>query len=704
MKRIVPMVLLFLLSAALAAQDKVWIEGRVFDRETKDPLPAYVQAAGGPGVSADADGRFKLGVARPAAGLVEITVWLIGYRKKTVAARPGIIFEVALEIEPLAAREITVTADSVVSETGNPKTVSLAKMDVYRVPGAAADPLYASQVLPGVNSPPDASSLLIRGGAPDEVAYFFDGIEILHPFLSESLHESYFSVFDNQVIEKFSVATSGFHPKFGDALSGVIDLSAKDSPARGEGGLGLSVVGLNSYAGFPLGGFGSFVGSYDRGTSELLTELNSRDSSSRFQTEHAFAKLNFQLAKSHVLRLYGLSNTYRFSQSGVGEFGIRSKNLVGAASWTAAWSKSFVTRALVSILGYDMTFDQTDIVRVRYGDSAAQARFEAFWDLGRHFLEFGADVQERDFHSEILFPEAGTDSVGGRRLGVFVNDKFRISDRLYVNAGARFSSLDLLDSGGAVDPRFSAAYVLTKRDTLRFSAGTAHQFGDYFILTKNPSLIPKSAVLYSLSYDRITETLEFRAAAYDKEYRRLYLQEGDGAYSNGGSGFARGIEGFVKIKNRRFDVIAVYNYLHSRRKENDVPILAPSPYEIAHSATGILTWKFKNASLGLRYSFATGRPFTPLLGREWAPESLSYIPEWGAPYSERLPAYQRMDLNGSWSFLFLKRMIVLYFGITNLLDNENISRYDYGDDYAGRRDQPSIFGRSLFAGIYVPFF
>ena len=54
--------------------------------------------------------------------------------------------------------------------------------------------------------------------------------------------------------------------------------------------------------------------------------------------------------------------------------------------------------------------------------------------------------------------------------------------------------------------------------------------------------------------------------------------------------------------------------------------------------------------------------------------------------------------------VFFNRLIVIYFGVTNVLNNKNISRYDYGDDYAGRKDQQSIFGRSLFVGIYVPFF
>jgi hypothetical protein len=92
------------------------------------------------------------------------------------------------------------------------------------------------------------------------------------------------------------------------------------------------------------------------------------------------------------------------------------------------------------------------------------------------------------------------------------------------------------------------------------------------------------------------------------------------------------------------------------------------------------------------------------VGREWDPTAGSFLPVWGDPFSQRYPAYQRLDLTGSRSLRLLDRLVVLYFGITNLLDNKNISRYDYGPDYAERKDQQSIFGRSLFVGLYVPFF
>ena len=694
--------LVILAAAGMAARERTIITGRMIDKETKQPLPAYVMIEGGGGVSAGADGRFRLPLPSGTPEPVKITAFLIGFKRTVIEAKPGAEMTIELDLEPLSVHEVTVTADSRVSDEKNPKTVTLNKMEVYRIPGAAADPLYASHVLPGVNSPPDASSLLIRGGAPDEVGYYFDGIEIVHPFLSESLHESYFSIFDNQVIENFSVATSGLHPKYGNALSGVMDISAKGRIARGEGGLGLSVLGLNSYAGFPLKNAGSFVVSYDRGFSDILTRLNSRGGGREFQTEQAFGKFELEINKSNQLRLYGLYNGYRYSQKA--DFRVASENSTGGLSWTFAPARNFAATWLAAFTRYDVGFHVPDSFRVDSRDDVRQSRLDFFWDLDRHFLEFGTDIQSRMTETDFRGEVAISDRLRAVRSGFYINDKFRLTDRIYANIGGRAQSLSLPNHRWSFDPRASAAFLLTRRDILRLSTGWYHQFGDYAVLEHNPGLKPKSAVHFALSYDRITDALELRATLYDKEYRRLFLSSAGGRADNGGTGYARGAEFFVKTKAKTFEFLFVYNFLDSKRKENDVMRLAPSPYEISHSATGIGSWKFKNGSVGLRYSIASGRPYTPLVGREWDPTAGSFLPVWGDPFSQRYPAYQRLDLTGSRSLRLLDRLVVLYFGITNLLDNKNISRYDYGPDYAERKDQQSIFGRSLFVGLYVPFF
>jgi len=161
---------------------------------------------------------------------------------------------------------------------------------------------------------------------------------------------------------------------------------------------------------------------------------------------------------------------------------------------------------------------------------------------------------------------------------------------------------------------------------------------------------------------------------------------------------------FIKWKRPKYDMFFVYNFLNSKRKENEILFLATSPYEISHSFTTIIKYKFNSGTLGLRFSYATGLPYTPLVGKEWNDIDETYVPIWGDPFSKRYPSYQRLDINGSKNITIQKRLIVLYFGITNVLGRKNILRYEYSSDYSLRSNNYSIFGRSIFVGIYVPFF
>ena len=698
---------IFLITSILtvSGQETVLIRGKIMDKETKDPLPAYISICDTEiGRSAEYDGTFVLHIPQAdTAQKIELCAFLIGYKKKIVEAVPGEFLILELQLEPVASHEITVSADSVISETEVQNTVAMDKMDVYKLPGTAADPVFASQVLPGVNSYPDASTMLIRGGSPEEVTFYFDGIEVEHPFLSESLHESYFSIFDNQIVEGFNVSSSGFHPKFGDALSGVMDITAKDRASTKEGGLGLSIMGLNSYVGLPIEGIGSFVGSYNAGHSYLMTRINNR-TDSEFKTRNGFAKLNIRINKSNTLRILGLGDNYNFAhESG---FHTNSNNLISGVSLTSMLRTNIVSQLLFSRVSYDANFEIPDVFRKQMDDLAYQFRLDNSIDLESHYFEVGADLQIRTVDVSIELPEAAPEIYNsqGSRLGMYFNDRFRIFDKVYADLGVRFLSLSINGHEINIDSRASLAYLLTRDDIVRFSVGQYNQFGSYFTLQDNTDLGPKTATHFSLSYDRITKDMDFRVTLYDKEYRNLFLNVEDGLVNNGGSGFARGGEVFLKLSKQRYDALLVYNYLSSQRKENSVLELTKSPYEINHSLTLIFTWMFHNTSLGLRYSLATGLPFTPLLGREWDIQSQMYGPVWGKPFSKKYPNYRRIDLNGSHSFTLNRKMIILYFGLTNLLNDKNILRYEYNEDYSVRNNQFSIFGRSIFIGVYLPIF
>lgn len=99
--------LLCLLSANLFAQNT--LTGRVYDKDTKDPLIGVnlVIKASQKGTTTDAEGKFSLAIPQ---GTTEIIVSYLGFKTKTVAINPNDSFiEITLEADNLNLDEITVT-------------------------------------------------------------------------------------------------------------------------------------------------------------------------------------------------------------------------------------------------------------------------------------------------------------------------------------------------------------------------------------------------------------------------------------------------------------------------------------------------------------------------------------------------------------------------------------------------------------------
>ncbi len=86
----------------LHAQTTSTIKGKIVDKETKDPLPAYVHIEGSEiGGSADYEGLFVLDTSGlESQKKLNISIFLIGYKKKTVEAVPGETISIELELEP----------------------------------------------------------------------------------------------------------------------------------------------------------------------------------------------------------------------------------------------------------------------------------------------------------------------------------------------------------------------------------------------------------------------------------------------------------------------------------------------------------------------------------------------------------------------------------------------------------------------------
>jgi hypothetical protein len=88
-----------------------------------------------------------------------------------------------------------------------------------------------------------------------------------------------------------------------------------------------------------------------------------------------------------------------------------------------------------------------------------------------------------------------------------------------------------------------------------------------------------------------------------------------------------------------------------------------------------------------------------VIGATRSPDSPTWIPRYGAPNSERLPAFARVDFSASWYRpLASHGQFVAYVAVTNVLDRSNVYVRQYTADYTSAYDVRSIFNRAVYFG------
>jgi hypothetical protein len=151
---------------------------------------------------------------------------------------------------------------------------TLRRLDIYTMPGGTGEMLQALQSMPGATRAGDGAELYIRGGDPAETPVFFDGGRLPFPGRWESLHGSAMGVVDASVLRRAYFSNGGFSARYGNALSGVVDVETEGRPARPSYRFGANMVQAGGTArvqtGERTGGWATLSGTDAR----LITRLN----------------------------------------------------------------------------------------------------------------------------------------------------------------------------------------------------------------------------------------------------------------------------------------------------------------------------------------------------------------------------------------------------------------------------------------------
>jgi hypothetical protein len=298
------------------------------------------------------------------------------------------------------------------------------------------------------------------------------------------------------------------------------------------------------------------------------------------------------------------------------------------------------------------------------------------------------------------------------RVGVY-GELERTIGRWTANLGARFDRFQALrvSTAGA---RASVSYSLPQKQRVRLAWGTYHQAPSPVYLNPedgNPHLQPMLAQHLVAGYEYGEESGRFylRVEGYAKYYSRLPLQDATVNFNDRGSGFARGVDLFLKVAPAAgWEGWASYSFLDAMRlytpfddfQQYDIPTARYRPdFDIPHTLQLVLQHSLtESISAGASFRVASGKPFTPVVGSYDTPNGL--VPIYGPINSERLPLYQRLDFSLSKSFSVARKVsMIVYLGVTNVMNHYNVFAYAYSSDYSRRSPAEGAWGRNFYFGM-----
>jgi len=557
-------------------------------------------------------------------------------------------------------------------------SITLNTTDFGLLPGQIEnDVLQIIQALPGVESVNETiSTINIRGGTHDENLFLWDDIKMYQNGHFFGL----ISAFNPNLTQDVTVYKNGTHARYGESVSGVIDMRSKNTIAESlTGSVGFNLIDANAYLNIPISDRLGIQVSGRRSLNSLLetniyrtyaerifqdTEITNFQSSENTVDISANEDFNFYDFSTKLLwdisdrdqvrvNFMTIDNTLDFVENIVDENMSLSKNsdlqqqsIVGGISWNRTWSDRLQSSAFV------------------YGS------YYVLNSLNRDILTTQQQLQE----NEIL------------DTGIKLDASYSVNENLKLENGYQFSEVGISNTQDINLPRFRSHEKDVIRTHSIFSnaniktdnSRTIINFGlraTYIGKFNNISLEPRLSVfqklnngfaieaLGELKSQTTTQRIDFESDFLGVEKRRWVLSDNnevpiiksrqasigliynnndwfinmEGFYkkvtgiTTANQGFQNqfqnvrvvgeyhvsGLEFSLNKKMNAFSAWLSYVYMNNDYTFDElVPSSFPNNIDIRHSATIAGSFTHKQFKLSVGIDWHTGKPYTAPLEGE----------------------------------------------------------------------------------------
>lgn len=674
------------------------------------------------GGTTDGTGSFRLRAS--VRGDVTLIVRAIGYALHRERARLPRAEPLSITLAPLTLTLETITVEAGRHVAGSERGASLTALEVSSIPGARGDIARAFQTLPGVQTVDEGTGMFVRGGDSPETKVFLNGAELADPQRTETPLGSVATTVDPFLLEGITFSTGAFSVRFGNALSAIADLRTSGRPRAPRSTLHASLASVSGRMSRPFGSAAGIHATANFSDSRYSIALNGSprryDRAPHSRTVSGSAA--WQYRDGAELKIFAIdrANGLRVWADGAGFSDISEQDEANSAvllTWADRFGSADVDAGMsLQRVRRAEKFGSLDLVSERRSPQL-YASFESPISSAL-LLRAGMDLDDArsDYNGQL--PLHASDNAPGRpvrvvdaairsrRTGLYGETELRALQRLRMRAGVRTDHSELTVRR-TWDPRASVTYHPGSSIALVLAAGIFHQLPDpiaYGLGNVSERLPAMSARQLTAGLTAGPEERLLRVEVYERRFSELVQLDRDRFAVSGGSGSARGADVFARMSlPSSLEARAVYSLVHARRTDPQTLQVTAAAFDVRHSALLLVEKGWRDRfTLGAAYRFATGRPFTPVVGANLVADSAGtrWVPLHGTPYSERLPSFHRFDLSaGILHAAPGGGLVSTYVSLYNLLDRENVAGYRYSADFSRRLPVRSTIGRGVFFGV-----
>lgn len=634
-------------------------------------------------------------------------------------------------------------------ETPRVSHFTVRSIDIDRTPGALEDITRVVQDLPGVVGDPDLlATFSVRGGGPDEVLFFLDGI----PLPSAFHLGGFLSLFDPQLMTSADFYAGGAPARYEPGLSAVLDVHYDDAVAKKfRALLDVSMESIKGRVDVPLADGLSVTLSARRSYFELYFLLLK---AFRIAGEnYAAPNINEYTARLNFTRgRHRLTATLLYAQDGL-NFEVKPGeqllvNFEGGLSLRNQFSLGSIKdrvdlgagNELAGTLAFSRDLNHSSVASdVTYVEDARRDNVFAGLELGLHHRaqnqsRLGLQYQRWDQRYSGELPDTRAVApwetqpfvasdlallpvqprVLRNLLAVFAEHAYQPLHFLTLEGSARLER-DVTRGNWTNALRLAAAVTLPTHTIAKLSFSTARQLRmDALLLDPtygNPNLAPEQATHLVAGLE---QPLPFHALARLEAYQKWMSQlavnpdsqagvaaretAGKPVVASLGHGQAQGLDGMLLGQTGRVSYGVALSLVKATR-DNPLASAFPAEYRAPWDqrfSTSVHVsyqpdehWVFSG-----RGAFHTGRPYTQVEGFHFDAAKGKWLPEFGAPNAGQYPAFFEASLRAERHWNWGPVSAAWYVEVLNVSNTRNVFAYLYDSgsaSAAGPKPQRSSF-------------